>query len=186
MFGRRLSAQSVRAAPSADARGYHGAMAQEIERKFLLSGEAWRREVVRATRMRQGYVAGSERASVRVRIAGNDAWLNIKSGGLTAVRQEFEYAIPAADANELLELAARPLIEKTRHYVEHAGMTFEIDEFEGDNAGLVVAELELEHEGQTFERPGWLGAEVTHLARYYNVNLVKHPYSAWDESERGR
>jgi adenylate cyclase len=128
---------------------------------------------------------GSKRASVRVRVAGDEAWLNVKGGGLVASRAEYEYPIPLADAEELLAtLCERPLVEKMRHWVPYAGFTWEIDEFHGDNAGLVVAELELDHEAQEFARPDWLGDEVTALARYYNVNLVKHPYSAWDESER--
>ena len=159
-------------------------MGREIERKFLVKGDAWRASVAYSKRMCQGYLADGERASVRVRLAGDEAWLNIKSGGLVASRQEFEYAIPADDARELLALCARPLIEKTRHFVEYGGMTWEIDEFHGDNAGLIVAELELDDEGEVFARPDWLGPEVTHLPRYYNVSLVRHPYSAWDDTER--
>ena len=160
-------------------------MGREIERKFLLATDAWRAAVVRSCPMRQGYIVGSKRASVRVRVAGEEAWLNVKGGGLVASRAEYEYPIPRADADELLAtLCERPLVEKMRHCVPYAGFTWEIDEFHGDNAGLVVAELELDHEAQEFARPDWLGDEVTALARYYNVNLVKHPYSAWDESER--
>jgi adenylate cyclase len=160
-------------------------MGREIERKFLLSSDAWRRGVVRRSDMRQGYVAGSAKASVRVRVAGEEAWLNIKSGGLVAARAEYEYAIPRADACEMLAtLCERPLVEKTRHWVPYSGFEWEIDEFRGDNAGLVVAELELDDEQQPFARPDWLGREVTQLARYYNVNLVKHPYNAWTERDR--
>jgi adenylate cyclase len=159
-------------------------MPREIERKFLLLNDTWRARAQRRRVMSQGYLAGTERASIRVRISGDDANLNIKSGGLVASRLEFEYAIPVAEARELLTLCEGPLIEKTRHYVDHAGMTWEIDEFAGDNAGLVVAELELEREDQPFARPAWLGAEVTHLRRYYNVCLVEHPYRAWTEAER--
>jgi adenylate cyclase len=159
-------------------------MPREIERKFLVTGEAWRAQASRRAVMRQGYLAGTDRASVRVRVAGENAWLNVKSARLGASRQEYEYAIPVDHAHELLALCAGPLIDKTRHYVEHGGMTWEIDEFHGANLGLIVAEIELDDEQQAFERPGWLGAEVTHLARYYNVQLVKHPYGAWDETER--
>ena len=160
-------------------------MGREIERKFLLASGAWRAYAARSCVLRQGYIAGSKKASVRVRLAGDEAWLNIKSGGLVASRAEYEYAIPLADAQELLDtLCERPLVEKTRHWVPHAGFEWEVDEFHGDNAGLVVAELELDDETQAFARPEWLGREVTQLARYYNVNLVKHPYCAWDESER--
>jgi adenylate cyclase len=121
---------------------------------------------------------------VRVRIAGGGARLNMKAGGLVASRLEYEYAIPVADARELLALADGPLIDKTRHFVEHGGMTWEVDEFHGDNSGLVVAELELTREDEPFARPPWLGKEVTEFSRYYNVCLVKHPYKAWTEAER--
>ena len=134
--------------------------------------------------MSQGYIAGSERASVRVRIAGPDAWLNIKCGGFVASRAEFEYAIPLDEARELLELGSGPLIEKTRHWLTSDGFVWEIDEFHGANAGLIVAEIELEREDQAFPRPVWLGDEVTHLHRYYNVCLVDHPYGAWSKEER--
>lgn len=161
-----------------------GAMAVEIERKFLVASDAWRGLVIRRQRMRQGYIAGNARASVRVRVAGDGAWLNIKGGGLVAARPEFEYCIPAADAEQLLALCEGPLVSKTRHWVPHGGLEWEIDEFDGDNEGLVVAEIELGFEAQEFARPDWLGREVTELARYYNVNLVEHPYRAWDETER--
>jgi adenylate cyclase len=157
----------------------------EIERKFLLSGDAWRAGVQRSAAMRQGYIAGGANVSVRVRIAGSDARLNLKSGGLVAVRREYEYAIPLADATELLDdICAGPLVEKTRHWVENGGYEWEVDEFAGANAGLVVAEIELDDEHEAFPRPSWLGAEVTQLERYYNVSLVGHPYRQWSEAER--
>jgi len=159
-------------------------MAQEIERKFLVSSDAWRALAVRRARMSQGYIAGSERASVRVRITGDAAHLNIKVGGLEAVRQEFEYPLPVADAEALLAAAKGPLIEKTRHYVPYEGFEWEVDEFHGANAGLVVAEIELDSEHQAFPRPAWIGAEVTHLERYYNVSLVARPFAVWDAAER--
>jgi adenylate cyclase len=159
-------------------------MPREIERKFLLKSDAWRSHVYESQPMSQGYLASSERSSVRLRIAGSKAWLNIKSGGLVASRLEYEYAVPVDDARELLALAEGPLIEKTRHFVEHGGFTFEIDEFHGDNAGLVVAELELDKEDEPFPHPDWLGIEVTQLRRYYNVCLVEHPYRAWNDAER--
>ena len=134
--------------------------------------------------MSQGYLASGARLSVRVRVAGHEAWLNIKAGGLVASRQEYEYPVPLDEAHELLVLAEGPLIEKTRHFVEHGGMTWEIDEFHGENEGLVVAELELDSEDEPFARPPWLGPEVTQLRRYYNVCLVTHPYSAWNDAER--
>jgi adenylate cyclase len=159
-------------------------MAQEIERKFLPRSDAWRALARERVRMSQGYVARGDGVSVRVRIAGEAAWLNIKVGGLTASRLEFEYAVPVADARELLAHAAGPLIDKTRHLVDVEGFTFEVDEFHGANAGLVVAEVELDREDQPFPRPDWLGPDVTEHRRYYNVCLVEHPYSAWTEAER--
>jgi adenylate cyclase len=159
-------------------------MAREIERKFLLKSDAWRALAERSQRMTQGYIAGSDRVSVRVRLAGDDAALNIKSGGPVASRLEYGYAVPVADARELLALATGPLIEKTRHFVPYGGLTWEIDEFHGDNSGLIVAEVELTREDQEFARPAWAGAEVTHLKRYYNVSLVKHPYRQWTAAER--
>lgn len=153
-------------------------MAVEIERKFLLASDDWRPAVVRSQSMRQFYLGGSA-VSVRVRIEGDRAALNLKSRTLGVVRSEFEYAIPVADAQDLLALADGPVLAKTRHYVVHGGQTWEIDEFEGDNAGLVVAELELESVDAAFERPAWLGAEVSADPRYYNLNLVREPYSRW-------
>ena len=159
-------------------------MPREIERKFLLKSDAWRSQVRESRPMSQGYLASAGNVSVRVRVAEPEAWLNIKAGGLVASRAEYEYAIPLDEAHELLALAERPLVEKTRHLVDHGGMTWEIDEFEGDNSGLVVAEVELDSEDSPFARPPWLGVEVTHLRRYYNVCLVSHPYRAWNEAER--
>ena len=159
-------------------------MPREIERKFLLLSDAWRSLVRHRQPMRQGYIASSERVSVRVRVAGEAAWLNVKAGGLLPSRLEYEYAIPVAHARELLELATGPLIDKTRHFVDYGGFEWEIDEFHGDNSGLIVAELELDSEDQEYPRPAWLGAEVTQLRRYYNVCLVSHPYRAWTAAER--
>jgi adenylate cyclase len=160
-------------------------MGVEIERKFLLRGDLWRHAAVRRLEMRQGYLAGTERASIRVRVAGDQAWLNIKSGGLVAQRREFEYSIPVDQGREILSaLCELPPIEKARHYVPFEGFEWEIDEFHGLNAGLIVAELELEREDQEFPRPEWLGEEVTHLGRYYNVCLSSRPYSQWTQAER--
>ncbi len=155
-------------------------MATEIERKFLLRNDDWRRQADAGTPFKQGYLAGSDRASVRVRIEGEQANINIKSATLGVRRQEFEYPVPLADAGELLAtLCEQPLIEKTRYHVDYAGHRWEIDVFEGDNAGLVVAEIELTDENEPFERPPWLGEEVSDDPRYYNVSLVKHPYRDW-------
>lgn len=167
-------------------------MGIEIERKFMVASEAWRAQVTRAQRMSQGYLVDSAlvqarqgvRCSLRVRIAGDKAWLNIKSADLGIARQEYDYAIPVADAERMLRDFCNGVVEKTRHYVPHAGLTFEVDEFHGDNAGLIVAELELESVEQKFDRPEWLGREVSGRLRYYNLNLLEHPYSRWGESER--
>mgnify|MGYP006284360101 FL=1 len=155
-------------------------MAKEIERKFLLAGEAWRDEVERSERMVQGYLNDEGPVSVRARITGPRAWLNIKSRTLGISRDEFEYEIPLADAERMLDhLTTGPVIDKTRHFVRHGGLLWEIDEFHGENDGLIVAEVELEHVDQPFDKPAWLGEEVSHEARYYNVSLVKMPYSQW-------
>jgi adenylate cyclase len=159
-------------------------MPREIERKFIPKSDAWRALAHRRQRMTQAYLASSDRLSVRVRIAGDDAKLNIKAGGLVASRPEYEYPLPLSEARELLTLAEGPLIDKTRHLVTHGGMTWEVDEFHGDNLGLVVAELELAREDEPFTLPPWIGVEVTELRRYYNVCLVTHPYRAWTEAER--
>lgn len=159
-------------------------MAIEIERKFLLADDAWRGEVERSTRMAQGYLGG-ERASVRVRIAGDEAHLNIKARRRGAARAEFEYAIPVDDAAEILDQLSLPgRVEKTRHHVRYAGMLWEIDEFHGENDGLIVAEVELDAADQAFEHPPWLGAEVTDKLRYYNAHLLNHPFASWSDEER--
>jgi adenylate cyclase len=160
-------------------------MPVEIERKFLVVDDAWRRDVSRSERMAQGYLAGPPaRCSVRVRIAGDAAHLNIKSVTLGIERDEYEYAIPLLDAERLLATLAGNRVEKLRHYVEVDRHLFEIDEFLGDNAGLIVAEVELAHADEEFPRPLWLGREVSNLARYYNLNLATHPYSRWSAEER--
>ena len=157
-------------------------MATEIERKFLVRSADWRQQCDTGLRMRQGYMSGGELASIRVRVQGDQAFLNIKSATLGVWRREYDYPIPLRDAEEILEhLCARPLIEKTRYHVTHAGHTWEVDVFEGDNAGLVVAEIELDSEDEVFEKPAWAGDEVSHDPRYYNVCLVKHPYKEWKD-----
>ena len=152
-------------------------MGIEIERKFLVVGDAWRQAP--ATAYAQGYLNRDKRRTVRVRIVEDAAWLTVKGASTGATRAEFEYAIPLADAQALLALCDGPLVRKRRRVVVHAGATWEIDEFEGDNAGLVVAEIELASEDQAFEPPPWLGAEVTHDPRYFNSNLAAAPYSTW-------
>ena len=153
-------------------------MADEIERKFLVTSREWR--TGEATEYRQGYLNLDKERTVRVRVAGERAYLTVKGITRGATRREFEYPIPLAEAEEMLAgLCRQPLIEKRRYRLQHAGLTWEIDEFFGDNAGLVVAEVELEREDQPFERPPWLGDEVTDDPRYYNASLVEHPYRDW-------
>lgn len=155
-------------------------MPLEIERKFLVDGDAWRSGVRRRELYRQGYVAGSELCSVRVRAGGERAWLGLKGRVSGATRLEYEYEIPLAEANEILErMCARGHIEKWRHWVPHEGHEWEVDEFLGENAGLVVAEIELDSEAERFERPAWLGSEVTEDSRYLNTSLARHPWRAW-------
>ncbi|MBU0655589.1 MAG: CYTH domain-containing protein [Gammaproteobacteria bacterium] len=161
-------------------------MATEIERKFLLVSDEWRQLIIRSESFRQGYLSNNKRASVRVRIADNKATLNIKGMTLGVERPEYEYEIPLHDAAELLDqLCERPLIEKTRHFVEFGGKLWEIDEFHGDNAGLLVAEVELDSKDEVITMPSWAGKDVSHLERYYNVCLTQYPYSRWTAEERG-
>lgn len=160
-------------------------MATEIERKFLVVGDGWRQDADAGTPFRQGYFFGPERASIRVRIEGTHANLNIKSAELGVRRREYEYPIPMADAEEMLaQLCDQPPVEKVRYLVPHAGRNWEVDVFEGANAGLVVAEVELEAEDAPLELPEWAGREVSHEHRYYNVCLVDHPYRDWTDDER--
>jgi adenylate cyclase len=163
----------------------------EIERKFLVTSDAWRVAAHDVVAMAQGYIndqaamdSGAQRASVRVRIAGDAAFLNLKSREVGHTRQEFDYPIPLADARNLLALCVGGVIDKRRHYVNHAGHLWEVDEFLGNNAGLVVAEIELQSADEAFQRPGWSGGEVTDSVRYYNLALATRPYSQWSEAER--
>jgi len=163
----------------------------EIERKFLVTDELWRTDVHEVIPMAQGYLndlatvdSGAMRASVRVRIAGEAAFLNLKSRELGRTRQEFDYPIPVADARALLALCVGGAIDKRRHYVTHAGHLWEVDEFLGDNAGLVVAEIELDDSEEHFAMPEWAGREATDAPRYYNLALASRPYSQWSEAER--
>jgi CYTH domain-containing protein len=154
-------------------------MAKEIERKFLLRNEDWR-GLAPGRFYVQGYLAGSEEGSVRVRIVEDAAVLTIKGVTTGAVCSEFEYEIPLADARQILAtLARKPLIEKTRYAIEYGGFYWDVDEFHGRNQGLVVAEIELECETQPFEKPIWIGEEVTGDPRYYNANPSRAPYDEW-------
>ena len=159
-------------------------MPVEIERKFRVANEGWRAAVRSRSLLRQGYLANTARASVRVRVQEeHNAWLSVKAMRMGMTRDEYEYAIPVSEARELLEKLCEGVpIEKWRHIVEHAGSRWEIDEFLAENAGLVIAELELPSEAAHFERPAWLGAEVTDEERYYNVRLAQRPFRHWPEN----
>lgn len=155
-------------------------MAIEIERKFLLSNEIWRQSVTQEAYYCQGYLANNTQASMRIRVSTDKAYLNIKRATLDISRTEYEYAIPLTDAKEMLaQLCAKPLIEKTRYLVDYAGKTWEIDVFHGDNTGLVVAEIELDYIDELIDLPAWVANEVSDDPRYYNVNLVTHPFKDW-------
>lgn len=159
----------------------------EIERKFLVTGDAWRGEARRSARMRQAFLGG-DGVSVRVRITGDQANLNIKELRIGISREEFDYALPLDEAERLFALAGGGRIDKTRHYLSAGELTWEIDEFHGDNAGLVVAEIELPDPHTPFEVPAWLGREVTDDERYYNVALALRPWREWSRTgprERG-
>lgn len=166
-------------------------MGIEIERKFLVSDDGWRARVEHSEPMAQGYLVGAKalreghaHASVRARLAGEQAWLNIKAATPGIARTEFDYPIPVADARVMLASLCDGVLEKVRHHARVDGVLFEIDEFDGDNAGLIVAEVELPAVDAPFPHPSWLGREVSALTRYYNVNLITHPYQRWSPAER--
>jgi CYTH domain-containing protein len=154
-------------------------MAVEIERKFLVKNNAWR-SLGESSLYRQGYLPSQNHTTVRVRTVGDRGYLTIKGKNTGMSRLEFEYEIPLADANELLEtLCQNPLIEKYRYRIPWENHLWEVDEFLGDNQGLIVAEVELKQETEAIAIPDWIGQEVTGDRRYYNVNLAKIPYSQW-------
>jgi len=156
-------------------------MGVEIERKFLVEGDAWR-TLGESTLLRQGYLSTDATRTVRVRIDGERAFLTIKGKSVGASRGEWEYPIPVAEAAELLDtLCQQPLVEKLRHRIAIGAHTWEVDEFLGANAGLVVAEIELGSEDEAFRKPDWIGREVTGDARYFNSRLISHPYSQWKD-----
>lgn len=154
-------------------------MGMEIERKFLVKGDGWK-SLAQGVLLRQGYLSSAPERTVRVRIEADAAMLTIKGRTTGASRAEWEYTIPLEDARALLDgLCERPIIEKRRYRIPFAGMVWEVDEFLGENAGLVVAEIELESEDQDFARPDWIGEEVTHDPRYFNASLLRNPYCSW-------
>jgi len=155
-------------------------MGTEIERKFLVINDNWRSSVTKSSHYTQGYFATNDKCSIRIRISDDKAELNIKSATLGISRSEYNYTIPLADAEEMLnKLCIRPLIEKTRFHVEYENHLWEIDEFTGDNEGLVVAEIELDTTETEFTKPAWVGDEVSNDVRYYNVCLVEKPFTTW-------
>ncbi len=153
-------------------------MAVEIERKFLVRNDLWPGSA-RSTRIQQGYLSRERGRTVRVRRGGDHGFLTIKGEARGLVRPEFEYEVPLADVAELLALCVQPTLDKWRHLFDFEGHTWEVDEFLGANAGLWVAEIELERPDEPFAPPPWLGAEVTDDPRYLNSNLVLHPFSSW-------
>ncbi len=153
-------------------------MAAEIERKFLVADAAWC-DGSAGVRIAQGYLSQDPERTVRVRMAGENAWLTIKGRTQGITRAEFEYAIPPADALELLGLCLPSVIDKTRHLVRHGAHVWEIDVFHGANDGLVIAEVELSSESDCPEMPAWVGSEVSSENRYFNSNLARHPFNTW-------
>ncbi|MES2597930.1 MAG: CYTH domain-containing protein [Verrucomicrobiota bacterium] len=153
-------------------------MPVEIERKFLVTNDAWR-SGASSRRIAQGYLSRDPYRVVRVRLIGDEAFVTLKGRRSGITRAEFEYPIPIADAEELLALCLPTVIDKTRHELVIGGFTWEIDEFHGSNAGLIVAEIELPAEDTPFERPAWLGAEVSSDSRYTNSSLSGSPYATW-------
>jgi len=164
-------------------------MAREIERKFLLKNDAWKALAHQKTHFAQGYLndifEDSAKSSVRVRVEGEKANMNIKSLEIGLSRDEYEYEIPLEEGQKILKkLAVGPVIEKNRYLVKVGQHTWEIDEFLGENQGLVVAEVEMSSEQEQIEIPSWAGQEVTSFPRYYNVSLSSHPYRAWSSDEK--
>ena len=157
-------------------------MAVEIERKFLVRDDGWQKLVAERAHIRQAYLALGGKATIRVRVKDDRAArLTIKSRGAKLRRLELEYPIPVADAEALIALRRGAVIEKVRHIVPYGGATWEIDVFAGENAGLIIAEVELPHEDYRLELPPWIGREVTGRAEYYNSSLVARPYANWAE-----
>jgi adenylate cyclase len=152
----------------------------EIERKFRVVGDAWRAHVLSSSRIVQGYIAQTGAATVRVRIKGDAAYLTLKGRSAGIARSEFEYEIPVPDAEAMLaEMAEGPVIDKVRHLIDVDGHVWELDVFAGDNAGLVMAEVELRSDHEAFTVPDWAGLDVSDDSRYYNVNLARNPFREW-------
>jgi adenylate cyclase len=156
-------------------------MAQEIERKFMVTSDAFKKSAYKQTRIKQGYLSSVPERAVRIRIQGERGYITIKGIGNTsgASRYEWEKEIPMSEAEELLKLCEPGIIDKIRYEVKAGDHIFEIDEFEGENKGLIVAEIELKNEDDHFEKPDWLGREVTGDVKYYNAMLMKRPFTKW-------
>jgi adenylate cyclase len=160
-------------------------MPLEIERKYLLRNDSWR-SLGEGKRYRQGYLSTEPGRTVRVRVAAGRGFITVKGLTVNVTRPEYEYAIPVEDADEMLDtLCLKPIIEKVRYTIEHAGLLWEVDEFEGENAGLVIAEVELTEADQTILLPDWIGKEVTDDARYYNASLISNPFTSWGNDSPG-
>jgi adenylate cyclase len=156
-------------------------MGLEIERKFLLKNTDWKSEADEGTLIKQGYLNSHIERTVRVRISNNKGEITIKGKTNNLTRKEFEYQIPLEEAISLIKLCEQPIIEKTRFLIKQGNLKWEIDEFEGDNKGLIVAEIELENESQNFDKPDWIGQEVSQDAKYYNSSLLSNPFKNWTE-----
>lgn len=157
----------------------------EIERKFLVRADTWKAFATKTSHIRQAYLATEGKASVRVRINDDrEATLTVKSRTPQRRRLELEYPVPVIEAEALIALRRGSVIEKQRHLVPHAGDTWELDVFEGENAGLTIAEIELRHESQVVDLPPWVGAEVTGQALYYNSSLAMQPFVSWSPEQR--
>lgn len=155
-------------------------MGVEIERKFTVIDDTWKQHVTGSEKITQGYLANTDKCSMRIRSSSEKASINLKSMRIGIQRLEFEYPIPIDEANDMLNsLCIQPAIIKTRYYVSHADDCWEVDVFEGENIGLVVAEIELDEPDQAFDIPSWLGEEVSNDTRYYNISLVENPYQNW-------
>ncbi|VGO12947.1 Inorganic triphosphatase [Pontiella desulfatans] len=154
-------------------------MGIEIERKFLVKDDSWKEHADDGLVCKQGYLASDRDKTVRIRVMGEKAFLTIKGATYGLSRSEYEYEIPVIDAEGMLQFCATAPVEKTRYLIEHVGMTWELDVFMGANAGLIMAEIELDSEDQPFELPAWAGEEVSGDVRFYNSHLAQKPFTRW-------
>lgn len=164
-------------------------MAREIERKYLVTGTDWKQQAKQKVHFAQGYLNDFQepgsKSSVRIRIEGDSANINIKSLEIGLSRDEYEYPIDLIDAKKMLvDLSVGSVVEKIRYWIDYEGHTWEVDEFQGDNSGLIVAEVELDSEEIEPSLPSWATTEVTSLPRYYNISLSQRPFNQWSEEEK--